>query len=184
MWTTGTRIPSSWRPAPSVRSTRSRRCRLTCVRRRSWCSPRTAFPRRRRSATRIASSSKKPRGWSAMRSSVSRGSRRSSACVYQSRSGRPEDPWLGPDVSDYLTEARSRGLPAAVLCPIGFVCDHIEILFDLDVEAAAVCRSIGLPFARAAAVNDHPRFLSMMADMVLRTWTRYERGVPLRWVRP
>jgi ferrochelatase len=96
------------------------------------------------------------------------GVRRLSACVYQSRSGRPEDPWLGPDVSEYLTEARRLGLEAAVLCPIGFVSDHIEILFDLDVEAAETCRSIGLPFTRAAAVNDHPRFVSMMADVVLR----------------
>ena len=107
------------------------------------------------------------------------GVRRSAACVYQSRSGRPEDPWLGPDVSEYLVEARRNGLEAAVLCPIGFVCDHIEILFDLDVEAAAACRSVGLPMARAAAVNDHPRFLDMMAEVVLRTWRRYERGRPL-----
>lgn len=107
------------------------------------------------------------------------GERRSLACVYQSRSGRPEDPWLGPDVSEYLIEARARGLEAAVLCPIGFVCDHIEVLYDLDVGAAEACRTVGLPMARAAAVNDHPRFLKMMADVVLRTWKRYERGVPL-----
>lgn len=107
------------------------------------------------------------------------GVRRGRACVYQSRSGRPEDPWLGPDVSEYLTEARDRGLQAAVLCPIGFVCDHIEILFDLDVEAADACRSIGLPMTRAAAVNDHPLFLRMMADVVLRTQQRYAGGRPL-----
>jgi ferrochelatase len=107
------------------------------------------------------------------------GARRAHACVYQSRSGRPEDPWLGPDVSEYLVEAQAAGLEAAVLCPIGFVCDHIEILFDLDVEAAATCRAIGLPMTRAAAVNDHPRFLDMMADVVTRTWKRYERGLPL-----
>ena len=58
------------------------------------------------------------------------------ATVYQSRSGRPEDPWLGPDVCDYLREARARGLEAAVLSPVGFVCDHVEVLYDLDVEAA------------------------------------------------
>lgn len=104
------------------------------------------------------------------------GVRRSAACVYQSRSGRPEDRWLGPDVSEHLIEARAGGLQAAVLCPIGFVCDHIEILFDLDVEAAEVCRSIGLPMTRAAAVNDHPRFVEMMADVVVRTWKRYQNG--------
>jgi protoporphyrin/coproporphyrin ferrochelatase len=112
------------------------------------------------------------------------GVRRSRACVYQSRSGRPDDPWLGPDVSDYLAAARASGLEAAVLCPVGFVCDHIEILFDLDVEAAAACRSVGLPMTRAAAVNDHPRFLNMMADVVLRTWKRYERGRGLEIAPP
>ena len=99
--------------------------------------------------------------------------------VYQSRSGRPEDPWLGPDVGDYLRVARAEGLQAAVLCPIGFVCDHIEVLYDLDQEAAAICREIGLPMVRAEAVNDDPRFLDMMADVVLWTVRRHERGRPL-----
>ena len=99
--------------------------------------------------------------------------------VYQSRSGRPEDPWLGPDVGDYLRTARAEGLQAAVLCPIGFVCDHIEVLYDLDHEAAAICREIGLPMVRAEAANDDPRFLDMMADVVLRTVRRYEGGRPL-----
>ena len=98
------------------------------------------------------------------------------ATVYQSRSGRPEDPWLGPDVSEYLRGEAARGLPAAVLCPIGFVCDHIEVLYDLDVEAAEVCRELGVPMARAQAVNDHPAFLDMMADVVARTYRRYARG--------
>jgi protoporphyrin/coproporphyrin ferrochelatase len=99
--------------------------------------------------------------------------------VYQSRSGRPEDAWLGPDVGDYLRGARAEGLQAAVLCPIGFVCDHIEVLYDLDQEAAAVCREVGLPMVRAEAVNDDPLFLDMMADVVLRTVRRHERGRPL-----
>ena len=99
--------------------------------------------------------------------------------VYQSRSGRPGDPWLEPDVCDYLRAERSRGLQAAVLCPIGFVCDHIEVLYDLDREAAEVCREIGLPMARAEAVNDDPLFLDMLADLVLRTIRRYQGGRPL-----
>ena len=101
------------------------------------------------------------------------------ALVFQSRSGRPEDPWLGPDVCDYLRTERMAGLAAAVLCPIGFICDHIEVLFDLDVEAADTARDIGLPLARAATVNDDPMFLELMADVVTETWRRYERGVPL-----
>jgi protoporphyrin/coproporphyrin ferrochelatase len=102
--------------------------------------------------------------------------------VYQSRSGRPEDPWLGPDICDYLRDERSRGLEAVVICPIGFVCDHVEVLYDLDVEGAEVCRAIDLPMVRAQAVNDHPAFLDMMADVVLRTCRRYEHARPLELV--
>jgi ferrochelatase len=101
------------------------------------------------------------------------------ALVYQSRSGRPQDPWLEPDVCDYLRRQHAQGLAAAVICPVGFLCDHIEVLYDLDREAADVCTSIGLPMVRAAAVNDDPLFLDMMADVVLRTMRRYETGRPL-----
>ena len=106
------------------------------------------------------------------------------ALVYQSRSGRPQDPWLEPDVCDYLRREHAQGLAAAVICPVGFVCDHIEVLYDLDREAADVCISIGLPMVRAAAVNDHPLFLDMMADVVLRTMRRFETGRPLPIVSP
>jgi protoporphyrin/coproporphyrin ferrochelatase len=99
--------------------------------------------------------------------------------VYQSRSGRPGDPWLEPDVSDYVRAERAKGLAAAVLCPIGFVCDHIEVLYDLDQEAARVCREVGLPMVRAAAVNDDPLFVDMMADQVMRMVRRYRTGPPL-----
>ena len=101
------------------------------------------------------------------------------ALVFQSRSGRPGDPWLEPDVCEYLRTERAAGLQAAVLCPIGFICDHIEVLYDLDVEAAEAARAVGLPMARAEAVNDDPAFVEMMADVVMATWTRYARGVPL-----
>lgn len=99
--------------------------------------------------------------------------------VYQSRSGRPEDPWLEPDVCDHLRTERARGLAAAVLCPIGFVCDHIEVLYDLDHEAARVAQAIGLALARADAVNDDPRFVAMMADIVLALHARHQHGRPL-----
>jgi ferrochelatase len=104
------------------------------------------------------------------------------ACVYQSRSGRPEDPWLGPDICDYLRRARREGADAALICPVGFVCDHVEVLYDLDIEAAAVAREIGLPMVRAAAVNDHPQFIEMMMDVVLRVVHRYEHARPLQLV--
>jgi ferrochelatase len=100
------------------------------------------------------------------------------ALVYQSRSGRPEDPWLEPDICDYLRRERAAGLEAAVICPIGFVCDHIEVLYDLDREAAQVSQEIGLPMTRAEAVNDDPRFIEMMTEMVLRVVSRYT-GKPL-----
>ena len=101
------------------------------------------------------------------------------ALVYQSRSGRPQDPWLEPDVCDYLRRDAPPVLEAAVICPIGFVCDHIEVLYDLDREAAQVAREIGLPMTRAEAVNDDPLFIDMMADVVMKTIHRY-RGRPLQ----
>jgi len=106
------------------------------------------------------------------------------ALVFQSRSGRPEDPWLEPDICDYLRQEHAAGLAAAVICPIGFVCDHIEVLYDLDREAADVCRNLGLPMARAEAVNDDPLFLDMMADVVLRTIDRYGARGPLSFAMP
>ena len=101
------------------------------------------------------------------------------ALVYQSRSGRPQDPWLEPDVCDYLRDERRKGLAAVVIAPIGFVCDHIEVLYDLDREAGQVCVDIGLPMARAAAVNDDPVFVDMMADVVMKTVRQYASGRPL-----
>ena len=106
------------------------------------------------------------------------------ALVYQSRSGRPEDPWLEPDVGDYLRGESRAGLRAAVLCPVGFICDHIEVLYDLDVEAAKICRSIGLPMVRARAVNDHPRFIDTLADAVIGVVERYRGGRPLPLIAP
>ncbi len=104
------------------------------------------------------------------------------AVVFQSRSGRPEDPWLGPDVCEYLRGAAA-DVPAVVLVPIGFVCDHIEVLYDLDHEAAAVCREVGLQMARAETVNDDPVFLDMTANVVLDVVEKYRSGRPLPIVK-
>ena len=68
------------------------------------------------------------------------------------------------------------GARGVVLCPIGFVCDHIEVLYDLDTEAAEVAARLGLPLARASAVNDHPRFVDALADAVAETVARYANG--------
>lgn len=105
------------------------------------------------------------------------------AVVFQSRSGRPEDPWLEPDICDYLRREQHAGLRAAVICPLGFVCDHIEVLWDLDQQAVAVCREVGIDVARAEAANADPLFIDMMTDVVLKTIRRHERGRPLSIVR-
>ena len=104
--------------------------------------------------------------------------------VYQSRSGRPEDPWLEPDVGDELRAAADRGAMAAVVAPIGFVSDHVEVLYDLDVEAAAVARELGLEFRRANAVNTHAAFVDALRDAVAATVARYAGGMPVPLLHP
>jgi protoporphyrin/coproporphyrin ferrochelatase len=86
--------------------------------------------------------------------------------AYQSRSGRPEDRWLEPDVNDVLVSLAVDGERHAVVVPIGFVCDHVEVLYDLDVEAATRARERGLTLHRAEAVNVHPAFIAALADVV------------------
>ncbi|HEY3065583.1 MAG TPA: ferrochelatase [Methylomirabilota bacterium] len=88
--------------------------------------------------------------------------------AYQSRSGAPGDRWLEPDVRDVLKTLAGDGERAAVVVPIGFVCDHVEVLHDLDVEARDVASELGLVLHRASAVNDHPEFIAMLADLVTR----------------
>jgi len=87
--------------------------------------------------------------------------------VYQSRSGRPTDPWLEPDVCDALAEEKQRGTRSVVIAPIGFLSDHMEVLYDLDVEAADAARSLDLRLTRSRTVLDHPRFIRALADAVL-----------------
>ena len=86
--------------------------------------------------------------------------------AYQSRSGDPRQPWLEPDVSDVLRELSAEGCRSVVLAPIGFVCDHVEVLFDLDLEARALAASLGIELRRASTVNDHPLYIRALADMV------------------
>jgi ferrochelatase len=86
--------------------------------------------------------------------------------AYQSRSGSPRDPWLEPDVGAVIRDLAARGVGPLVAVPIGFVCDHVEVLYDLDVAARAVAGSLGLDFHRAATVGDHPAFLRLLAHLV------------------
>lgn len=85
--------------------------------------------------------------------------------AYQSRSGNPRDPWLGPDVGERIEELAAAGEKAVIAVPIGFVCDHVEVLYDLDVEARQRARELGMQFFRVPAVNDHPLFIEMLADL-------------------
>jgi ferrochelatase len=86
--------------------------------------------------------------------------------VYQSRSGRPADPWIEPDILDHLAGLRSRGVRDVVVLPIGFLSDHLEVLYDLDVEAQQKSRELGLNMVRAATVGTHPAFVAMLADLI------------------
>ncbi|HET7012804.1 MAG TPA: ferrochelatase [Streptosporangiaceae bacterium] len=98
---------------------------------------------------------------------VTTGLRRASwRLAYQSRSGPPSVPWLEPDVNDCLEEVAAGGASAAVVVPIGFVSDHMEIKFDLDTEAAQTAARLGLPLARAATPGTAPRFVSMISALV------------------
>ena len=96
--------------------------------------------------------------------------------AYQSRSGSPREPWLEPDVGDVLKRLAADGERHAVVVPIGFVCDHVELLYDLDVEARAIATAVGLTLHRAAAVNAHPAFIAMLADLVRIYQRRLEAG--------
>ncbi|WP_406863577.1 ferrochelatase [Streptomyces sp. HUAS MG47] len=95
--------------------------------------------------------------------------------VYQSRSGAPHIPWLEPDICEHLEELHGAGVPAAVMVPIGFVSDHMEVLYDLDTEAVAKAAELGLPVRRSATVGDDPRFAAAVRELVLER-AATERG--------
>jgi ferrochelatase len=80
--------------------------------------------------------------------------------------GRTADPWIGPDLLLEIPRVAALGATSVVVCPVGFVSDHLEVLYDLDVEAARVARSAGVAFARTASLNDEPRFLEVLAGVV------------------
>ncbi len=80
--------------------------------------------------------------------------------------GRTQDPWIGPDILQVLRQKRTEGVTTIVSCPIGFVADHLEVLFDIDIEAQGVAEEIGLNLIRTASLNDDPAFVSILADVV------------------
>ncbi len=87
--------------------------------------------------------------------------------AYQSRSGAPHIPWLEPDISDHLDDLAARGTPGAVIVPIGFVSDHMEVVWDLDTVALGHARELGLPATRAGTPGTDPRFVAMVRELVL-----------------
>jgi ferrochelatase len=92
--------------------------------------------------------------------------------VYQSRSGPPQQPWLEPDVCDYIRDEHAAGrMDKVVIVPIGFVSDHMEVLYDLDTEAHDLCHELGIAMQRAATVGTHPRFVQMIRELVIERMT-------------
>jgi ferrochelatase len=98
--------------------------------------------------------------------------------VYCSRSGPPQVPWLEPDVNDHLERIAAEGIPAVVAVPIGFVSDHMEVVYDLDTEAADTARRLGLGFARASTAGVHPAFVRLVRGLLTER-AAAERGQPI-----
>jgi protoporphyrin/coproporphyrin ferrochelatase len=94
--------------------------------------------------------------------------------VYQSRSGPPTQPWLEPDILDALRTEKANGTAAVVVQPIGFISDHMEVMYDLDYEAKHLADGLGLPFLRAGTAGTHPRFVKMVRELVME----YINGAP------
>lgn len=99
--------------------------------------------------------------------------------VYQSRSGPPSQPWLEPDILVDLTRLREEGIEDVVIAPVGFISDHMEVLYDLDTEARKHCEEIGLNMVRAATVGAHPAFVRMIRELIVE---RLEPGTPRRYL--
>jgi ferrochelatase len=88
--------------------------------------------------------------------------------AYQSRTGKATDPWLEPDICRVIEDLAGEGAKEIVVAPIGFVCDHVEVLYDLDIEATKIAKNLGVKLIRASCPNDHPTFIQMIADVVLK----------------
>jgi ferrochelatase len=93
--------------------------------------------------------------------------RKNWSLVYQSRSGPPQQPWLEPDIGDFIREQHAAGqIRDLVVVPIGFISDHLEVIYDLDIEAKQLCDRLGIDMVRAATVGTHPRFVRMIRELV------------------
>ena len=96
--------------------------------------------------------------------------------VFQSRSGPPNQPWLEPDICDYIRRLHAGGgATGLVIAPLGFLSDHMEVVYDLDTEAAALCRDLGIHMVRAGTVGLHPAFISALRDLILERTAHHPR---------
>lgn len=91
--------------------------------------------------------------------------------VYQSRSGAPNQPWLEPDICDHLEALHLDGITDVIIAPVGFLSDHVEIIFDLDTEAQEVADKIGMNMVRAGTVGTHPKFITALRDLIVERMT-------------
>jgi len=98
--------------------------------------------------------------------------------AYCSRSGSPHTPWLEPDINDHLGELKESGVESVIVVPIGFVSDHMEVIYDLDTEGKATAEELGLRYRRAATPGAHPDFIAMVRDLVVER-AAAERGEPV-----
>ncbi len=99
--------------------------------------------------------------------------------VYQSRSGPPHAPWLGPDIGDYLRLLQAQGIHQVVNVPIGFISDHMEVMVDLDEQARQLADELGIDFVRAETVGTHPAFIQMIRDLILERMTAFPERLAL-----
>jgi ferrochelatase len=95
--------------------------------------------------------------------------------VYQSRSGRPEDPWLEPDILDFIRELHGNGCRSLVISPVGFLSDHMEVLYDLDDAAKHLCDELGIHVSRARTPGTHPTFVSMVRKLIQERFQGIDR---------
>jgi ferrochelatase len=87
--------------------------------------------------------------------------------VYQSRSGPPHQPWLEPDIVDHLRALHGEGVGEVCVVPLGFISDHMEVIYDLDTEARKACDELGIRMLRAKTVGTHPRFVQMIRELIV-----------------
>ncbi|MCI0334834.1 MAG: ferrochelatase [Planctomycetes bacterium] len=104
--------------------------------------------------------------------------------AYQSRSGPPRQPWLEPDIGDVLRDVHHSGVRDALVVPIGFISDHMEVLYDLDTEARRLCDELGIDMVRAATVGTHPRFVRMIRELIDERMSEFPNQLALGELGP